>query len=65
LVVAFAFVGCFFSTSGGLQSFEHPSNKLMSMPRVDSDGQMCGANFKVNVYAKKQTNMPRVVSEAN
>lgn len=57
--------GCFFSTSGGLQSFEHPSNKLMPMPRVDSDGQMCGANFKVDVYAKKQTSMPRVGSEAN
>lgn len=57
--------GCFFSTSGGLQSFEHPSNKLMPMPRVDSKGQMCGANFKVDVCAKKQTSMPRVGSEAN
>jgi len=57
--------GCFFSTSGGLQSFEHPLNKLMPMPRVDSKGQMCGANFKVDVFAKRQTSMPRVGSEAN
>eukprot|EP00928_Gymnodinium_smaydae_P016611 TRINITY_DN16259_c0_g1_i3.p1 TRINITY_DN16259_c0_g1~~TRINITY_DN16259_c0_g1_i3.p1 ORF type:complete len:250 (+),score=10.64 TRINITY_DN16259_c0_g1_i3:80-829(+) len=57
--------GCFFSTSGGLQSFEHPLHKLMPMPRVDSKGQMCGANFKVDVFAKRQTSMPRVGSEAN
>lgn len=57
--------GCFFSTSGGLQSFEHPLNKLMPMPRVDSNGEMCGANFKVDVYAKKQASMPRVASDAN
>lgn len=57
--------GCYFSTSGGLQSFEHPLNKLMPLPRVDSDGQMCGANFKVDVRTKKQTSMPRVGSEAN
>jgi len=55
----------YFSTSGGLHSFEHPLNKLMPMLRVDSDGQMCGANLKVDVCAKKQTNMPRVGSEAN
>nr|ABK26441.1 unknown [Picea sitchensis] len=57
--------GCFFSTSGGLQSFEHPLNKLMPMPRVDSEGKMCGANFKVDVYSKRQASMPRVGSEAN
>jgi len=57
--------GCFFSTSGGLQSFEHPLNMLMPMPRVDSKGQMCGANFKVDVFAKKQASMHRVGSEAN
>jgi len=57
--------GCFFSTSGGLQSFEHPLHKLMPMPRVDSKGQMCGANFKVDVFAKRQASMPRVGSEAN
>lgn len=57
--------GCFFSTSGGLQSFEHPLNTMIPMPRVDSEGKMCGANFKVDVYSKKQANMPRVGSEAN
>jgi len=57
--------GCFFSNSGGLQSFEHPLNKLMPMPRVDSEGKMCGANFKVDVYSKRQASMPRVGSEAN
>lgn len=35
------------------------------MPRLDSKGQMCGANFKVDVFAKRQTSMPRVGSEAN
>ena len=37
----------------------------MSMPRVDSEGKMCGANFKVDVFSKKQASMPRVGSEAN
>ena len=37
----------------------------MPMPRVDSQGQMCGANFKVDVFAKKQVSMPRVGSEVN
>lgn len=57
--------GCFFTTSGGLRSFEHPLNELRAEPRVDSSGQVCGANFKVDVEAKKETGMPRVGSAAN
>ncbi|KAH9318288.1 hypothetical protein KI387_020057 [Taxus chinensis] len=57
--------GCFFSTPGGLQSFEHPRNKLMPLPRIDSEGQMCGANFKVDEFTKKGSAIPRVGSEAN
>uniref|UniRef100_A0A0D6R8Z4 DUF3700 domain-containing protein n=1 Tax=Araucaria cunninghamii TaxID=56994 RepID=A0A0D6R8Z4_ARACU len=57
--------GCFFSTSGGLQSFEHPMNKLTPLPHVDSEGQMCGSNFKVDEFSKKRARMPRVGSEAN
>ena len=37
----------------------------MSMPHVDSEGQMCEANLKVDVFAKKQASMPRVGSVAN
>ncbi|XP_065000704.1 stem-specific protein TSJT1-like [Musa acuminata AAA Group] len=57
--------GCFFTTSGGLQSFEHPLNELKAMPRVDSQGQVCGATYKVDDQAKKETRMPRVDSAAN
>ncbi|KAK9288837.1 hypothetical protein L1049_017303 [Liquidambar formosana] len=38
--------GCFFSTSGGLRSFEHPLNELKPVPRVDSSGQVCWCNFQ-------------------
>ena len=37
----------------------------MLVLRVDSEGQMCGANIKVDVFAKKQASMPRVGSVAN
>ncbi|KAI4317899.1 hypothetical protein L6164_025728 [Bauhinia variegata] len=58
--------GCFFTTSGGLRSFEHPLNELKPVPRVDSSGQICGANFKVDAEVKKETSsMPRVGSAAN
>ncbi|MCL7033168.1 hypothetical protein MKW94_004662 [Papaver nudicaule] len=57
--------GCFFTTSGGLQSFEHPMNELKAMPRIDSSGQVCGATYKVDIEAKKEAVMPRVGSEAN
>ncbi|XP_057950352.1 stem-specific protein TSJT1-like [Malania oleifera] len=56
--------GCMFHSEGGLVSFEHPMNKMKPMPRIDSEGVMCGANFKVDSYSKT-SGMPRVGSEAN
>lgn len=53
-----------FHSEEGLMSFEHPRRKMKAMPRIDSEGVMCGANFKVDVQSKI-TNMPRVGSEAN
>eukprot|EP00897_Mesotaenium_endlicherianum_P001618 jgi/Mesen1/1484/ME000132S00427 len=40
--------GCYFSTRDGLRSYEHPLKALTPIPHVDSQGQMCGANFKVD-----------------
>lgn len=58
--------GCFFTTSKGLQSFEHPLNEVKPVPRVDSQGQVCGANYKVDAQAKKDgLGMPRVGSAAD
>ncbi|KAK9269346.1 hypothetical protein L1049_001117 [Liquidambar formosana] len=56
--------GCMFHSEGGLMSFEHPMNKMRAMPRIDSEGVMCGANFKVDVYTRINS-MPRVGSESN
>ncbi|XP_051136126.1 stem-specific protein TSJT1 [Andrographis paniculata] len=56
--------GCMYHSEGGLMSFEHPMNKMKAMPRVDSEGAMCGAFFAVDAY-NKVTSMPRVGSEAN
>lgn len=56
--------GCMYHSETGLVSIEHPKNKLKAMPRIDSEGVMCGANFKVDVTTKKAS-MPRVGSEAN
>ncbi|PIN22624.1 hypothetical protein CDL12_04662 [Handroanthus impetiginosus] len=56
--------GCIFHSEAGLMSFEHPMNKLRAMPRVDSEGVMCGANFKVDLYSRVNS-IPRVGSEAN
>ncbi|KAK4576630.1 hypothetical protein RGQ29_027256 [Quercus rubra] len=57
--------GCMFhSGGGGLMSFEHPMNKMKAMPRVDSEGAMCGASFKVDKYTRVNS-IPRVGSEAN
>ncbi|XP_024391635.1 stem-specific protein TSJT1 [Physcomitrium patens] len=39
--------GCYFS-SAGLHSFAHPMSPLKPVPRVDSEGQMCGSIFKVD-----------------
>ncbi|PKA59736.1 Stem-specific protein TSJT1 [Apostasia shenzhenica] len=57
--------GCFFTTSKGLQSFEHPLNELKPVPRVDSHGDVCGATFKVDSQSRKATGMPRVGSAAD
>ena len=60
-----ACAGCMFhSGGGGLMSFEHPMNKMKAMPRVDSEGAMCGASFKVDKYTRVNS-IPRVGSEAN
>jgi len=56
--------GCMFHSEGGLMSFEHPMNKMKAMPRIDSEGAMCGANFKVDVY-NRVNSIPRRGSEAN
>ncbi|KAK1435668.1 hypothetical protein QVD17_01434 [Tagetes erecta] len=56
--------GCMFHSEGGLMSFEHPMNKIKAMPRVDSEGVMCGANFKVDTYSRVNS-IPRRGSEAD
>ncbi|VAH54469.1 unnamed protein product [Triticum turgidum subsp. durum] len=56
--------GCMFHSEGGLKSFEHPMNRLKALPRVDSEGAMCGANFKVDAFTKINS-MPRVGSATN
>jgi len=56
--------GCMFHSEGGLMSFEHPMNKLKAMPRVDSEGAMCGANFKVDKFSRVNS-IPRVGSQSN
>jgi len=56
--------GCMYHSEGGLMSYEHPTNKLKAMSRVDSEGALCGAYFKVDTYSKIKS-MPRVGSEAN
>ncbi|KAH9608104.1 hypothetical protein KSS87_011061 [Heliosperma pusillum] len=57
--------GCFiFHSEGGLVSFEHPMNKVKAMPRVDSQGVICGANFNVDKYTRINS-MPRSGSAAN
>ncbi|CAK7327592.1 unnamed protein product [Dovyalis caffra] len=56
--------GFMFHSEGGLMSFEHPMNKVRAMPRTDSEGVLCGANFKVDVYTRINS-LPRRGSEAN
>ncbi|XP_052181789.1 stem-specific protein TSJT1-like [Diospyros lotus] len=56
--------GCMYHTVRGLMSFEHPMNKMKAMPRVDSEGTMCGAYFKVDAFSR-MSSMPRVGSAAN
>ncbi|KAE8709931.1 transmembrane emp24 domain-containing protein p24beta3-like [Hibiscus syriacus] len=47
--------GCFFTSSGGLRSYEHPLNELKPVSRVDSSGHVCGATFSVDVEANKES----------
>ncbi|KAL5736270.1 hypothetical protein ACOSP7_030739 [Xanthoceras sorbifolium] len=56
--------GCMFHSEEGLMNFEHPMNKIKAMPRIDSEGVLCGSNFKVDVYTRVNS-IPRVGSEAN
>ncbi|XP_074290479.1 stem-specific protein TSJT1 [Silene latifolia] len=56
--------GFIFHSEGGLVSFEHPMNKVKAMPRVDSQGVICGANFNVDKYTRINS-MPRSGSAAN
>lgn len=57
--------GCMYHSEKGLMSFEHPMKKMKAMPRVDSEGALCGAYFAVDAYSKVSTSMPRVDSAAN
>ena len=61
---AFEIAGCMFHSEHGIMSFEHPTRKMKAMPRIDSEGVMCGADFKVDSQSRNQ-GMPRVGSEAN
>ncbi|KAI3456315.1 hypothetical protein Pfo_012978 [Paulownia fortunei] len=56
--------GCMYHSERGLISFEHPMHKMKAMPRIDSEGAMCGAYFAVDAYSKVNS-MPRVGSAAN
>lgn len=53
-----------FHSESGLMSYEHPKNKMKAMQRIDSEGVICGANFKVDACSKIYS-IPRRGSEAN
>jgi hypothetical protein len=58
--------GFFFTTSGGLQSYEHPLNEVKPVPRVDSKGEVCGTTYAVDEQAKKDVaSIPRTGSAAD
>lgn len=58
--------GFFFTTSGGLQSYEHPLNEVKPVPRVDSRGEVCGTTYAVDAEAKKDVgSIPRTGSAAD
>lgn len=56
--------GFMFHSEGGLMSFEHPMHKVKAMPRVDSQGVICGATFNVDKFTRINS-MPRTGSAAN
>ena len=53
--------GCFFTTSGGLKSYD----EVKPVPRVDSKGEVCGTTYTVDAKAKKDVSIPRVGSAAD
>ncbi|KAG0503119.1 hypothetical protein HPP92_003191 [Vanilla planifolia] len=55
----------FLHHSKGLRSFDNPLNKLKSVPRVDSRGEICGASYKVDDKTKKASGVPRVGNAAD
>ncbi|KAJ8441821.1 hypothetical protein Cgig2_021511 [Carnegiea gigantea] len=64
--------GCFFTSSTGLKSFEHPLKELKPVPWTDTSGQQCGSTFVVVEESKQQAKkmgfgagMPRVDSDAD
>lgn len=64
--------GCYFTSSGGLKSYEHPLKVLKAVPWVDSSGETCGSTFEVTEETKKENKqlgikggMPRVGSDAD
>lgn len=58
--------GFFFTTSGGLQSYEHPLNEVKPVPRVDSKGEVCGTTYTINEQAKKDiASIPRAGSASD
>lgn len=64
--------GCFFTSSSGLKSFEHPRKELKPIPWTDSSGQQCGSTFMVVDESEEQSKrlglglrMPRVDSDAD
>ncbi|KAL2934512.1 Stem-specific protein TSJT1 [Bienertia sinuspersici] len=64
--------GCFFTSTGGLKSYEHPLRELKAVTWFDSAGQQCGSTFTVTEETKKENKnlgiksaMPRVGSDAD
>ncbi|ONK81503.1 uncharacterized protein A4U43_C01F29850 [Asparagus officinalis] len=47
--------GCFFSTSSGLTSYEHPKNKVTAIPATEEE--MWGATFKIERPHVKATDV--------
>eukprot|EP00270_Netrium_digitus_P007420 TRINITY_DN215_c0_g1_i5.p1 TRINITY_DN215_c0_g1~~TRINITY_DN215_c0_g1_i5.p1 ORF type:complete len:243 (-),score=30.08 TRINITY_DN215_c0_g1_i5:247-975(-) len=40
--------GCYYTSKEQLRSYEHPNRALKPVQHVDSQGQLCGATFKVD-----------------
>ena len=52
----------------GIQSFEYPLQKIEAVPRVDSQGQLVAAEFKVDMKqmdVERKESMHRIGSQAN